>query len=49
MQNIVNRNVLNLGYRIFKANGPTRSLMHFVHAKYKTYHTTIPATLMDRV
>ena len=45
-QHIVNRNVLNLYHRIFKI---ARSLMQFLLARYITYGTTVPGTLLDRV
>ena len=48
-QNIVNRNVLNLYHRIFKIDSPARSLMQFLLARYITYGTTVPGTLLDRV
>ena len=48
-QNIVNRNVLNLYHRIFKIDSPARSLMQFLLARYITYDTTVPGTLLDRV
>ena len=48
-QNIVNRNVLNLYHRIFKIDSPARNLMHFLLARYITYGTTVPGTLLDRV
>ena len=49
VQNIVNRNVLNLNHRIFKIDSPARSLMQFLLAMYITYGTTVPGTLLDRV
>ena len=49
VQNIVNRNVLNLYHRIFKIDSPARSLMQFLLARYITYGTTVPGTLLDRV
>ena len=49
VQNIVNRNVLNLYDRIFKIGSPARSLMQFLLARYITYGTTVPGTLLDRV
>ena len=49
VQNIVNRNVLNLYHRIFKIESPARSLMQFLLARYITYGTTVPGTLLDRV
>ena len=39
VQNIVNRNVLNLYHRIFKIGIPARSLMHVLLARYITYGT----------
>ena len=48
-QHIVNRNVLNLYHRIFKIDSTARSLMQFLLARYITYGTTIPGTLLDRV
>ena len=48
-QNIVNRNVLNMYHRIFKIGSPARSLMQFLLARYITYGTTVPGTLLDRV
>ena len=38
MQNIVNRDVLNLYYRICKVDSPARRLMQFVLARYTTWH-----------
>ena len=35
VQNIVNRNVLNLYHRIFKIESPARSLMQFLFARYR--------------
>ena len=49
VQNIVNRNVLNLYHRIFKIESPARSIMQFLLARYITYGTTVPGTLIDRV
>ena len=49
VQNIVNRNVLNLHHRIFKIDSPARSLMQFLLARYITYGTTVPGTLLERV
>ena len=49
VQNIVNRNVPNLYHRIFKIDSPARSLMQFLLARYITYGTTVPGTLLDRV
>ena len=49
VQNIVNRNVLNLYHRIFKIESPARSLMQFLLARYISYGTTVPGTLLDRV
>ena len=49
VQNIVNRNVLNLYHRIFKIESPARSLMQFLLARYITHGTTVPGTLLDRV
>ena len=49
VQNIVNRNLLNLYHRIFKIDSPARSLMQFLLARYITYGTTVPGTLLDRV
>ena len=49
VQNIVNRNVLNLYDRIFKIESPARSIMQFLLARYITYGTTVPGTLMDRL
>ena len=48
-QHIVNRNVLNLYHRIFKIDSPARSLMQCFLARYITYGTTVPGTLLDRV
>ena len=48
-QHIVNRNVLNLYHRIFKIDSPARSLMQCLLARYITYGTTVPGTLLDRV
>ena len=48
VQNIVNRNVLNLYHRIFKIESPARSIMQFLLARYITYGTTVPGTLIDR-
>ena len=48
-QDIVNINVLNLYHRIFKIDSPARSLMQFLLARYITYGTTVPGTLLDRV
>ena len=48
-QHIVNINVLNLYHRIFKIDSPARSLMQFLLARYITYGTTVPGTLLDRV
>ena len=45
VQNIVNRNVLNLYYRIFKIENPARSLMPFFLTRYITYGTTVPGML----
>ena len=45
VQNIVNRNVLNLYHRIFKIECPARSLMQFLLAtvaRHITYGTTVP-------
>ena len=47
VQNIVNRNVLNLHHRIFKIDIPARSLMQFLLARYITYGTTVPGTLLE--
>ena len=49
VQNIVNRNVLNLYHRIFKIESPARSIMQFLLARYITYGTTVPGTLIGRV
>ena len=49
VQNIVDRNVLNLYHRIFKIESPARSIMQFLLARYITYGTTVPGTLIDRV
>ena len=49
VQNIVNRNVLNLYHRIFKIDNPARSLMQFLLARYIAYDTTVPGTLLGRV
>ena len=49
VQNTVNRNVLNLYHRIFKIESPARSIMQFLLARYITYGTTVPGTLIDRV
>ena len=49
MQNIVDRNVLDLYHRIFKIESPARSIMQFLLASYITYGTTVPGTLIDRV
>ena len=49
VQNIVNRNVLNLYHRIFRIESPARSIMQFLLARYITYGTTVPGTLIDRV
>ena len=49
MQNIVDRNVLNLYHCIFKIESPARSIMQFLLARYITYGTTVPGTLIDRV
>ena len=49
VQNIVNRNMLNLYHRrpIFKIDSPARSLMQFLLARYITYGTTVPGTLLE--
>ena len=49
VQNIVDRNVLNLYHRIFKIESPARSIIQFLLARYITYGTTVPGTLIDRV
>ena len=49
VQNIVNRNVLNLYHRIFKIESPARGVMQFLLARYITYGTTVHGTLTDRV
>ena len=49
VQDTVNRNVLNLYHRIFKIESPARSIMQFLLARYITYGTTVPGTLIDRV
>ena len=49
VQHIVNRNVLNLYHRIFKIESPARSLKQLLLARYITYGTTVPGTLIDRV
>ena len=49
VQNIVNRNVLNLYHIIFKIESPARSLTQFLLARYITYGTTVHGTLIDRV
>ena len=49
VQNIVDRNMLNLYHRIFKIESPARSIMQFLLARYITYGTTVPGTLIDRV
>ena len=49
VQNIVNRNVLNLYHRIFKIDSPARSSMQFLLARYITHDTTVPGTLLERV
>ena len=51
VQNIVDRNMLNLYHRIFKIEIPARSrpIMQFLLARYITYGTTVPGTLIDRV
>ena len=40
---------LNLYHRIFKIESRARSLMQFLLARYITYGTTVPGTLIDRV
>ena len=49
VKNIVDRNVLNLYHRIYKIESPARSIMQFLLARYITYGTTVPGTLIDRV
>ena len=49
VHNIVNRNVLNLYHPIFKIESPARSIMQFLLARYITYGTTVPVTLINRV
>ena len=49
VQTIVDRNVLNLYHRILKIESPARSIMQFLLARYITYGTTVPGTLIDRV
>ena len=49
VQNIVNRNVLSLYHRILKIESPARSFMHFLLARYISYGTTVPGTLLDRL
>ena len=49
VQNSVNINVLNVYHRIFKIESPARSLLQFLLARYITYGTTVPGTLIDRV
>ena len=49
VHNIVDRNVLNLYHRIFKIESPVRSIMQFLLARYITYGTTVPGTLIDSV
>ena len=49
MQNTVNRNVLNLYHRIFKIESPARRIIQFLLARYITYGTTVPGTIIDRV
>ena len=49
VQNIVDRNVLNLYHGIFKIESPARSIMQFLLARYITYDTTVHGTLIDRV
>ena len=49
VHNIVNRNVLNLYHRIFKIESPASGVMQCLLARYITYGTTVPGTLLDRV
>ena len=50
VQNTVNRNVLNLYHRIFKIASPARRLlMQLLLARYITYGTTVPGTLIGTV
>ena len=47
--NIVSRNVLNVYHRICRIESPACSLMQFLLARYITYGTTVPGTVIDRV
>ena len=41
--------MLNLYHRSFKIESPARSLMQLLLARYITYGTTVPGTILDRV
>ena len=49
IEDIVNRNVVSLYYRIFKVESPARRLMQHLLSRFICYGKTVLGTLLDRV